>query len=419
MELEKYSFGVGDRFGFEGVAQLRALQKAAASGIRIVPVWNKSNREHAIVGSAPESTRKEADDAVRESGWADSFYVDADHITLANVDPYIPSSDFFTIDIADYIGRPVSRSLKASFVSAIAHHKGPHAIKGLQRPVEITDSVLEDFSNNYLGAIVEAGKVYRHIAGQRGADNFVTEVSIDEARNPQTAVEMLLILTALAKEGIPVQTIAPKFTGSFLKGVDYVGDPQKFLRDFSDYLAVIAYAVKTLDLPRNLKLSIHTGSDKFSLYPLIHRAILDMKAGVHLKTAGTTWLEELAGIAASGGAGLSFAKEIYQESYRRCDELCQPYLAIINIERPQLPSPAAVASWNSEEFVRALQHDPLCESYNPHLRQLLHIGFKVAAATMGRFTDMLKECRRIVEDRVTGNLFERHIRPLFLEKQDS
>jgi hypothetical protein len=144
--------------------------------------------------------------------------------------------------------------------------------------------------------------------------------------------------------------------------------------------------------------------------------MLDMKAGVHLKTAGTTWLEELAGIAAAGGAGLSFAKEIYQESYRRCDELCQPYLAIISIERRQLPSPAAVASWNSEEFVRALEHDPLCESYNPHLRQLLHIGFKVAAATMGRFTDMLKECRSIIEDRVTGNLFERHIRPLFLGK---
>ena len=197
--------------------------------------------------------------------------------------------------------------------------------------------MLESFASNYLFGIAEAGNVYRHIAEKKGADRFITEVSFDEARKPQTVIEMLLILLALARENIPVQTIAPKFPGSFLKGVDYVGDPQQFARSFNEDLAVIAYAVEHFGLPLNLKLSIHTGSDKFTLYPLIHRAIRRMDTGIHLKTAGTTWLEELSGLAASGGAGLTFAKEIYKESYMRCEALCQPYLAIIDVDKRAAP----------------------------------------------------------------------------------
>jgi hypothetical protein len=192
-----------------------------------------------------------------------------------------------------------------------------------------------------------------------------------------------------------------------------VGDPQQFFRSFSDDLAVIAYAVKHFGLPPNLKLSIHTGSDKFTLYPLIHRAIRSRDAGVHLKTAGTTWLEELSGLAACGGAGLTFAKEIYEESYLRCEALCQLYLAIIDVDKHLLPKPERVGSWSPDEFVRALRHDPSCRSYNRNLRQLLHIGFKVAAEKKVRFAELLGEYRSAVEANVTTNLFERHIKPLF------
>jgi hypothetical protein len=413
MELEKYSFGVGDRFGYEGVAQLRALQKAAEAGVRIVPVWNKSNREHAIVGTDPASTRIEADAAVQDAGWPDSYYVDADHITLATVDPYLSSSDYFTIDIADYIGKPATGPAKQSFLSSMKKHKGSHAIAGLQKPLEISDPALNHFADTYLHGIVEAGRVYRHIAEYKGEGAFVTEVSIDEARNPQTAVELLLILVGLANEGIPVQTLAPKFPGAFLKGVNYVGDARQFARHFAEHLAVIAYAAKSFDLPPNLKLSIHTGSDKFALYPLVCSAIKTLDTGIHLKTAGTTWLEELSGLAASGGSGLAFAKEIYRESYARCDALCQPYLAIIDIDPQKLPTPELVASWDSEEFVNALEHEESCKSYNSYLRQLLHIGFKVAAEKKARFAELLAENRCLVEGNVTRNLFERHIKPLF------
>jgi len=414
MELGKYSMGVGDRFGFECAAQLRAVQRAAASGIRIVPVWNKSNREHLIAGTVPEDARSAADEAVEKCGWEDSYYVDADHIELKTVDPFIPCSDYYTIDLAEYIGKPASRGSEAGFIAAMKPYRGSLRIPEMQATPELTDSALADFARTYLYAIEEAGKVYRHIASKKGPENFVTEVSADEAQHSQSPVELLLILAALAHERIPVQAIAPKYAGSFLKGIDYVGDPDQFIKEFRDDLAVLAFAAKNFALPQNLKLSIHTGSDKFTLYPLIHRAIKDMNTGIHLKTAGTTWLQEAAGMAASGGAGLDFAKEIYKESFRRCDDLCRPYLAVINIDKNRLPSPAEVDSWSPEEFVQALQHDRSCPRYNLHFRQLLHVGFKVAAEKKARFTEMLLEYRGAIEKNVTRNLYENHIRPLYL-----
>jgi tagaturonate epimerase len=414
VELEKYSIGIGDRFGYQCVAQLQALQKAAAKGFAIVPVWNKSNREHLIVGTMPEHQKKAADEAVRACGWDKSYYVDADHIGIATVDAFMPHCNFFTIDVADFIGQPTNEKAIESFLAAMAPYKGSLSIPGMKDLVQITDTGLQQFAQKYLYAISEAGKVYQHIAKKKGSENFVTEISVDEAQNPQTPAELLLILAAISLERIPVQTIAPKFTGAFLKGSDYVGDIPQFTREFEDDLAVIAYAIKNFKLPRNLKLSIHTGSDKFSIYPIMHRAIKNMDAGIHLKTAGTTWLEELAGLAASGGSGLAFAKEIYLEAYRRCEALCLPYLAVINIDKSKLPTPSQVESWSSDEYVLALHHDVPCKTCNLHLRQLLHVGFKVAAERNARFAELLGEFRSIVAENVTSNLYDKHIVPLFL-----
>ena len=152
----------------------------------------------------------------------------------------------------------------------------------------------------------DAGKIYRHIAKSKGPENLIAEVSMDETDSPQTPPELLIILAALSDEGIPAQTIAPKFTGRFNKGVDYVGDLAQFEKEFHDDLAVIAFAIGRYGLPRNLKLSVHSGSDKFSLYPIIRRTLPKFDAGVHLKTAGTTWLEELIGLAEAGGCPCGF-----------------------------------------------------------------------------------------------------------------
>lgn len=414
MELEKYSMGIGDRFGVEGVAQLRALQKAETLGVHIVPVWNKSNREHSIIGTVPDDTRREADGAVKVCKWAGSYYVDADHIGLTTVDRFLASSDFFTIDVADYIGKPASEQSMREFLSAMSVFKGTLQIPRMQASVQVTDALLQDIAHKYLYAIEEAGKVYRHIAGKKGAGAFVTEISVDEANSPQTPAELFFILAAIARVGVPVQTIAPKFTGAFLKGIDYVGDIGQFTREFEDNLAVVAFAVKTFKLPHNLKLSVHSGSDKFSLYPIIHQAIKKFDAGLHVKTAGTTWLEEVIGLAASDGDGLRLAKEVYASAYERYDELCKPYLTVIDIDRKKLPDPAAVSTWSAAQYVAALQHNQASAEFNLHFRQLVHVGYKVAAEMNGRFTGLLQRCRSTIELNVTTNLFNRHIQPLFL-----
>lgn len=161
---------------------------------------------------------------------------------------------------------------------------------------------------------------------------------MDETDLPQTPPELLIILALLADEHVRLQTIAPKFTGRFNKGVDYVGDLVQFEKEFNDDLAVIAHAVRQYGLPANLKLSVHSGSDKFSLYPIIRKALAKTGAGVHIKTAGTSWLEELIGLAEAGGDGLALTKEIYAYALEHVDELCAPYASVIDIDRSHLPS---------------------------------------------------------------------------------
>jgi hypothetical protein len=248
----------------------------------------------------------------------------------------------------------------------------------------------------------------------KGEGRFITEVSMDETDSPQTPPELLVILVALADEKIPAQTIAPKFTGRFNKGVDYVGDVSQFEKEFNEDLAVIAHAVNRYGLPDNLKLSVHSGSDKFSIYEPIRRALKRTGAGIHVKTAGTNWLEELIGLAEPGGEGLKMAKEIYAQALDNIDALCAPYATVIDIDRTKLPSKEEVQGWTSEQFTGALRHDQSNELFNPNLRQLLHVGFKVAAKMGDRYLNMLKACEPTVSKNVTENLYERHLKPLFI-----
>ena len=172
--------------------------------------------------------------------------------------------------------------------------------------------------------------------------------------------------------------------------------------------------MKTYGLPRNLKLSVHSGSDKFSLYPIIRRALQRTGAGVHLKTAGTTWLEELIGLAEAGGDGLVLAKEIYAYALEQVDELCAPYASVIDINRAQLPSAGTVNSWTGPQLASAIRHIPGHPGFNANIRQLLHVSFKLAAKAGARYTDLLKANEVIVAKNVTENLYDRHLKPLFI-----
>jgi len=414
MKLEKYSFGIGDRFGRQGSAQLAAVIKAKEHGLNITPVWNKSHREHTIIGTTPQDTRREADEAVSAAAWKEPYFVDADHIGLNNVDVFIESSDFFTLDVADFIGQSADESDVRAFIKKHKKYIGSLAVPGIDGTLEITEEQVQAQARKFLPAIKEAGKVYRHIEAAKGAGNFVTEVSMDETDGAQSPVEMLFIICAIADEGIPAQTIAPKFSGRFNKGVDYVGDVEKFAEEFEEDIAVVSFAAREFGLPENLKLSVHSGSDKFSIYEPIADTLKKFDAGLHLKTAGTTWLEELIGLAMAGGDGLVIAREVYTKAVLRIDELCAPYAAVIDIDRAKLPAPEAVDRWDEEAFASALRHNQSCERYDLNFRQLLHVAYKIPAEMGQRYLDALHKYEDIIAQNVTENILERHIKPLFM-----
>ena len=414
LTLERFSFGVGDRFAHQAKAQLQAFQKLEAEGIVVAPVWNKSNREHTFVGSEPQSVFDAAEAAVSAKGWKHGWHVDADHIRLETVERFLTCSDFFTLDVADSIGQPPAPAEVEAFIARHPELIGTITIEGLSEPFTTTRNEVETVVSKYLLAVKEAGNIYRHISAQKGEANFIAEVSMDETDAPQTPPELLIILAALADENVRVQTIAPKFTGRFNKGVDYVGDLAQFEREFNDDLAVIAHAVQQYGLPANLKLSVHSGSDKFSLYPIIRRALARTGAGLHLKTAGTTWLEELVGLSEAGGDGLVLTKEIYAYALAHVDELCAPYASVIDIDHSKLPSAEVVNQWSGPELANAIRHIPGHPEFNSNVRQLLHVSFKLAAKAGARYLDLLKSNEEIVAKQVTENIFERHMRPLFI-----
>jgi tagaturonate epimerase len=416
LRLPKYSIGVGDRFSLQGEAQLQACISALHEGVEVIPVWNKSNREHNIIGSEPSQTRRAAQLAVETSEWPLPYFLDADHIGLETVDRFIEPCDFFTIDVAEKIGVPAHPDSVVEFTNRHPELLKEIPLGSLDVTLRPSREQIENVARKYLAAVSEAGKIYRYIEERKGAGQLIPEISMDETDLPQKPIELLVILAAVADERIPIQTIAPKFTGRFNKGVDFRGDVEAFTREFSVDLAVVAHAIRQYDLPDNLKLSIHSGSDKFSLYAHIRDAMQSVGAGIHLKTAGTTWLEELTGLARADGSGLNIAKEIYAQAYGQMEQLCKPYAAVIEIDREQLPLPAKVNGWTSQQYVDALHHDKNCRAYNPSLRQLLHVSFKIAAKMGDRFLDAVKSNEALIARGVTANLFERHIRPVFLSR---
>jgi hypothetical protein len=412
--LPRFSVGVGDRFAHQAKAQLAACVMAAEAGVPVTPVWNKSNREHTIIGTEPSQTREAADAAVKALGWDEPYFLDADHITLKTVERFLEPCDFFTIDVAEEIGKPANEADVEAFVGRHPELVGEVRIPRIAVPFQTTVGQVKAVANKFLAAVHDAGVIYRAIEEKKGVGRFVAEISMDETDAPQTPVELLIILAAIADEKIPIQTIAPKFTGRFNKGVDYVGDVGQFAKEFEEDIAAIDFAVKRYGLPESLKLSVHSGSDKFSIYAAIHAAVVKFGAGVHVKTAGTTWLEELIGLAEAGGAGLEIAKEVYAEAFAHAEELCKPYATVIDIDYAKLPSVATVNGWSSADYTGALRHDQNNAAYNPSFRQLLHVGFKVAAKMGERYLSALQANEAIVSRNVTANLFERHIKPIFL-----
>jgi len=411
MKLGKYSFGIGDRFGHQGKAQLKALMKGSQLGVELTPVWNKSNREHQIIGTQPEAVRVEADQAVHALGYKGMYFVDADHITMETVDPFLTSSNYFTLDVAGYIGIQANTDQIAKARLVLKKLGAEIDIPEIKNKIVLNENLIDNFLNNYLFAIHAASELYQNILKHKGLKNFIAEISMDEVENPQSPEELLLILVLLADLKVPIQTIAPKFSGRFNKGVDYVGDIDQFRDEFESDLMIIKYAVEKFDLPGDLKLSVHSGSDKFSIYNVIGELIRKHNAGIHIKTAGTTWLEEVIGLSLGDKASVVMIKGIYKEAIKRQEELCEPYADVIDIDASKLP--LEIDNWTGDQIAQAIRHIPDNPAYNSSMRQLFHVGYKLAAERGSEYLDALLKHKMIIAKQVEENLYDRHLKRLF------
>ncbi len=411
--MEKYSFGIGDRFEKQGKYLLDAFCDIKRMGIDVTPVWNKSNREHKTVNSKPDSVRIEAQNAAEVLAWTEEYFVDADHVNRDLLDDYIRSADFFTIDVASKIGQTVDSNEKRRVFVRNESYIGKQNIEGVDLGSPITREVIDLVVDKFYQSILEVESCYQYIKDQKDAP-FIIEVSMDEVDEAQSIAEFFFILKMLADHNIPVNNIAPKFTGDFYKGIDYAGDHRLFEIIFEQQLMIIKYAIKHFNLPADLKLSVHTGSDKYSLYPIINRLIKKHDIGIHLKTAGTTWLEEVIGLCRAGGPALELVKTISKNAIERFEELTGPYESVLDITRSALPTKEQLDSWSAEQYILALTHDPSNANYNPDFRQLIHTTYKIAAEHKQELVRLLEENEKLIGSHVKANILNKHLIPLFM-----
>ena len=132
-----------------------------------------------------------------------------------------------------------------------------------------------------------------------------------------------------------------------------------------------------------------------------------------MKTAGTTWLEEIIGLAAAGGKALGLAKKVYRRAFEKQEALCAPYATVIDIDAGNLPSPDEVDEWDSNKYADTLRHIPGHADYNSNFRQLIHVGYKVASELGDEYYNALKGNAEVIAQNVEENIFDRHIKRLF------
>ncbi|MEJ2005504.1 MAG: tagaturonate epimerase family protein, partial [Cyclobacteriaceae bacterium] len=398
---------IGDRFGCQGIYQLRAFQTLNDRGISVIPVWNKSNREHSNTGTKPESVMKEARSAVNELDWDKAFHVDADHITMETVSDYTDSSDFFTIDVAREISDPPVIKDPARYADLF--------LKQLpeERHKEFNRDMVTVWAAKYRGAAQEAGRIYSRIRELKGSDDFIAEVSMDEVEAPQTPDELFFIIFLLKDAGVRLQTIAPKFPGRFNKGIDYTGSVKDFEKNFEEYLRITSDAIRYFGLPETLKLSIHTGSDKFSLYPVMGSLIRKYHCGIHLKTAGTSWLEEVIGLAESGET--AYVSDLYTQALSRFEELTGAYKDVIDIDFDKLPGAEDFSRLDGKSMAAVIRHDSSKPGYDRNVRQLMHTAYKIAAENKEELLKKIDSHHEKIGEGVYDNLLNKHLVPLFYE----
>jgi tagaturonate epimerase len=296
----KKSAGCGDRLGSATPGHIRAGRRSSMALI----LAQQSVRENARTGRTPQQVMDAACLGVLQEGWRDGFGADADHLkTTEDVDSFAAAGfTFFTIDPSAHVDNAANtdavESLRAK-VAALPWAELATTWEGLRRSlgdapvdlgalqVSISEEELLRAAAKYGRVVAHTVKMYRHLAGVMNEKPFELEMSVDETETVTSLAEHVYIAHELKRLGVEWVSLAPRYVGDFEKGVDYIGDLGEFEQSFAEHLAV-ARAFGPY------KLSLHSGSDKFSVYPIAARLAGDL---VHLKTAGTSYLEALRAIA--------------------------------------------------------------------------------------------------------------------------
>ncbi|HKZ44136.1 MAG TPA: tagaturonate epimerase family protein [Anaerolineales bacterium] len=402
----KTSVGMGDRLGLATPGHIRALRAVGGS---IAPIFaQQSIRENRRTGRNPQQVLDDVTWGMFQEGWRGGTGADADHLkTTEDIDSCLEAGySFFTIDPGDHVDNRAEHSdlnLLRELAEQLPDDMLPinSVLKGSIHKIEDLTIAFDEFT--LLKAAVKYGKAVHHVANMyhylksaAGSKPFEFEVSVDETDEPTTHAEHVYIAHELKRMGVDWVSMAPRYIGSFEKGVDYIGDIHEFENSFSGHAAIARKFGP-------YKLSLHSGSDKFSIYPIAMRLT---KGLVHLKTAGTSYLEALRTIA-------NHETDLFREIYRfarGCYEIDRlSYHVSAEVDR----SPQAYELQDPIELLDQFDE-----------REILHVTFGSVLNEMDddhqpRFYSRLMDCLKNNSDEYASNLtrhFVRHIRP-FISKE--
>jgi len=401
------SVGLGDRLGLATPGHVRAV---AGSGLR--PFFaQQSIREMTRTGRSPHEVLDDAMWGVFQEGFRDGFGSDADHLkTTEDIDACVAAGfTLFTIDpgaqVDDGADAAPAAQLPGKFAAlpwdpletTAADCRAAYAGKRVEveagLTLEATEADLLRAAAKYGRAIAHTVRLYRHLAERKGDQPFELEMSVDETASPTSPFEHWFVASELRRLGVRWVSLAPRFVGRFEKGVDYIGDLAAFEASFAQH-AAIARALGPY------KLSIHSGSDKFSIYPIAARCAGEL---VHVKTAGTSYVEALRAIA-------RVAPELFREIL---DFACEHYEA----DRASYHVSAELGRVPRIAHLRDAELPGLLDQFDT--REVLHVTYgSVLNAKRGdgswRFREHLFDALRQNEEayaRVLESHLGRHIDP--------
>ena len=390
------SVGFGDRLGLATPGHVAALHEV---GGRLLPIFaQQSIREMGRCGRTPRQVLDDATWGAFQGGWTGPVGADADHLhTIADIDRCVEAGYvMYTLDPNDHVNPEAEHAsaarceelargldwagLDSSYSDFLARYAGK-VIELEDEVIELPEEALVRAMAKYGEALVQTVAMYRHLVSL-GID-FEFEMAVDETDYPTKPAEHVVIVSELLRLGARPISFAPRFVGGFEKGVEYIGSLPELARDFQIH-AAIARALGPY------KLSLHSGSDKFSTYPLIAKAT---RGVVHLKTAGTSWAEALRVIARRDPA---LFREVLALSIDQFETNRHSYHLSCDLAR----IPAEVADNDLDSLLTAIDS-----------RQVLHVGY---GAALAEFHDRMYACWQAHSDdltRIIAAHFVPHLTP--------